>query len=705
MKDMEDYLARIERINRVVGGIMDEVKTGKPRAEPEAAESKPQATRYSADYSRWEKIDAELEEQEKKEKKESEEMALCREEADRSKQMGNKKFGEGHYAEAHEAYSRAIILEPDNIVHPLNRALCNIKLCRWEQALKDCETVLKEEPHNPKALKRKATVLQNTEQFEAALGVWERVLKMNPRSVEAKDNILWVKKEMSERGKLQQFVESASSGLVDKLQDLLGRFVKAVGEYLAAECSAREAAASAPAPGDAGPAATPEPAPEGTPTSAPGPAAPAPGGAGTASPDAAAERSARVLACLGLLPELLLEDGAQIYFRVHGGQRALLDLLGHIIGREGPLGAILGLVVEGAYEALGYLLPNESNLAMVVEAEKKAVDGGRAALSLVSHAVYCVTEGEPPVSRAAMHFIATATAHAWVCAHLRRLLSAAQMCAFPTHGMSGRTLAFIAKIIDNCLRTAAWQEEFEAVDVLGFLMRFARAEYPILRQNVAGCVMRLTTVDGYRAKLLETSEGGAYRHVPALVQMFKAEVIPKGSRTVAFRAGFVVEAVLSAFINCMTLCPEQRRALCDALRPEGVFEDAVALAVSYTGERGAVEGAALPVVCRSLNLLAKCVAFREVLELVWGSEALMRSLPALANGFGLVVAEPGAPEGDAAQYQEVWLCAPSCPYLPSPCPIIPCLPPSAAAPSLSPSALHCPGAEGGGAGGRFVLIR
>ena len=45
--------------------------------------------------------------------------------------------------EAHEAYTRAMVLDKGEIVHPLNRALCNIRLENWAQGLQDCEAVLK----------------------------------------------------------------------------------------------------------------------------------------------------------------------------------------------------------------------------------------------------------------------------------------------------------------------------------------------------------------------------------------------------------------------------------------------------------------------------------------------------------------------------------------------------------------------------------
>uniref|UniRef100_A0A7S1HVG8 Protein unc-45 homolog B n=1 Tax=Eutreptiella gymnastica TaxID=73025 RepID=A0A7S1HVG8_9EUGL len=652
-REMEDYLKRIETINKVVTGILTEVKTGeqaeKPAAPPAAPKPEPKE-RYSADYKRWDKIVTEAEKEEEEEKKQKEfadlEEQVCYEESVRSKEAGNKFFKEGLYKEAHEAYTRAMVLDKDEIVHPLNRALCNIRLENWQQGLQDCEAVLKVEPHHPKALVRKATIFQYTQRFEDALEVWDKVVKMNPRSPDAKDNIPTCKKEILERKTLQQFMEADKEGVYNKLQDVLGRFRAAVDEYLApAESAPAEAAANVTAQTAEAPLGNREAAKANT------------AEANGAPDDPEAKRVGAVLACLGMLPALLDSTGSQIYFRVNGGLAAMLRLLRHVTGSPCPPAAaedrealMATLLLEGVYNALAYCLSNAVNQSAFVAGEKRQVLGKKPTDGTLGHALSCVTEAKKEVAQAALHLLSTAADHEWVRAQLHLQLSAQQVCAFPTHNKSGLTMAFIVKMIDNCLKHEGWAEDFKKVDLLTFLLLFSSSEFVPLRRHIVGCLLRLTTRDHYRARLLDR-DGAAFRHIPSLIKVFKADIQYRGSAKVEYTEAVVVEGILSSLVNCMTLDPSVREELCRLLLSKDVVADCIHLVTSHSAT--AVATPDLPVVCRALNCLAKCVVLEDCARQIVASQALMEQLPVLANAFGLVVGGlPDAAEPEKDTYRE-----------------------------------------------------
>ncbi|XP_072316295.1 sperm-associated antigen 1-like [Eucyclogobius newberryi] len=101
--------------------------------------------------------------------------------ATREKDKGNEAFKAKDYEEAIAYYSRSLSILPTVTAHN-NRAQAEIKLKCWNNAMKDCEGVLKMEPGNIKALLRRATVYTNTERFELAAEDLRTVLKQEPQN-------------------------------------------------------------------------------------------------------------------------------------------------------------------------------------------------------------------------------------------------------------------------------------------------------------------------------------------------------------------------------------------------------------------------------------------------------------------------------------------------------------------------------------------
>ncbi|KAJ0065863.1 hypothetical protein NL108_000093, partial [Boleophthalmus pectinirostris] len=101
--------------------------------------------------------------------------------ATREKDKGNEAFRAKDYEEAIAYYSRSISILPTVIAHN-NRAQAEIKLKRWNIAMKDCQKVLQMEPGNIKALLRRASVYTNTGRFETAAEDLRTVLKQEPQN-------------------------------------------------------------------------------------------------------------------------------------------------------------------------------------------------------------------------------------------------------------------------------------------------------------------------------------------------------------------------------------------------------------------------------------------------------------------------------------------------------------------------------------------
>uniref|UniRef100_A0A8C6XHS2 Sperm associated antigen 1 n=1 Tax=Naja naja TaxID=35670 RepID=A0A8C6XHS2_NAJNA len=105
--------------------------------------------------------------------------------AHREKEKGNEAFVTGDYKEAIAYYSRSISAFPTVAAYN-NRAQTEIKLQNWQNALRDCEVVLKMEPENIKALMRRSTVYNNLQNFKVAAEDLRKVLHIDPKNAIAK---------------------------------------------------------------------------------------------------------------------------------------------------------------------------------------------------------------------------------------------------------------------------------------------------------------------------------------------------------------------------------------------------------------------------------------------------------------------------------------------------------------------------------------
>uniref|UniRef100_A0A3B4TXM9 Sperm associated antigen 1 n=1 Tax=Seriola dumerili TaxID=41447 RepID=A0A3B4TXM9_SERDU len=104
--------------------------------------------------------------------------------ANREKEKGNEAFRSNDYEEAVAYYSRSLSIIPTVAAYN-NRAQAEINLKHWHNAMTDCQSVLKLEPGNMKALLRRATLRKHTGHFQLAVEDLRMVLMKEPHNAAA----------------------------------------------------------------------------------------------------------------------------------------------------------------------------------------------------------------------------------------------------------------------------------------------------------------------------------------------------------------------------------------------------------------------------------------------------------------------------------------------------------------------------------------
>ncbi|ESL12191.1 TPR-repeat protein [Trypanosoma rangeli SC58] len=105
-----------------------------------------------------------------------------------AKETGNSFFQSGKFKEAIESYGKGIDLDPEGAVaHVLygNRALCHLKLERWEEAERDASACLRLNRSNPKGYFRRAMARKQLGNLKGARTDLEAVLALCPNDASA----------------------------------------------------------------------------------------------------------------------------------------------------------------------------------------------------------------------------------------------------------------------------------------------------------------------------------------------------------------------------------------------------------------------------------------------------------------------------------------------------------------------------------------
>ncbi|KAK3587971.1 hypothetical protein CHS0354_014488 [Potamilus streckersoni] len=223
------------------------------KAEPSVSEDKSNKRVKPRDYQEWDKFDVEKElekvdggdnksvspisNQREKVSDHIDDKGLTNEEkmikANREKDKGNEAFRANDYEEAVQYYSRSISLMP-TIATYNNRALAYLKMEDWSNTLEDCNTVLKLEPDNIKALLRRGSAYKGNKDFDKARNDLRKVLKLEPNNKNAKELLKELdqavvkeeqeRKERKEKGRRMVIEEFDGSNLEEDKSDTQDHF-------------------------------------------------------------------------------------------------------------------------------------------------------------------------------------------------------------------------------------------------------------------------------------------------------------------------------------------------------------------------------------------------------------------------------------------------------------------------------------------------
>ncbi|XP_065897793.1 sperm-associated antigen 1-like isoform X2 [Dysidea avara] len=114
----------------------------------------------------------------------------------KEKEKGNEAFHAGDFQEALVYYSRSLQLAPTAIAYN-NRAVVEIKLEKYKEAVDDCSEVLKLEEQNGKARMRRAIARHKLKQLKGTKEDLELLLKQNPNHKKAKELFQEVNTELA----------------------------------------------------------------------------------------------------------------------------------------------------------------------------------------------------------------------------------------------------------------------------------------------------------------------------------------------------------------------------------------------------------------------------------------------------------------------------------------------------------------------------
>ncbi|KAJ8767759.1 hypothetical protein K2173_020699 [Erythroxylum novogranatense] len=160
------------------------------------------------------------------------------EQANNEKLEGNKLFGEGKYEESLLRYEIALQVAPEmtssvelrSICHA-NRAVCFMKLGKYEDTIRDCTKALELNPSYMKALLRRGEAHEKLEHFEEAINDMKKILELEPSNDQANKSIRRLEPLAAE--KREKMKEEMIGKLKEMGNSILGRFGMSVDNFKA----------------------------------------------------------------------------------------------------------------------------------------------------------------------------------------------------------------------------------------------------------------------------------------------------------------------------------------------------------------------------------------------------------------------------------------------------------------------------------------
>ncbi|XP_031285097.1 tetratricopeptide repeat protein 1 [Pistacia vera] len=164
-------------------------------------------------------------------------------EANEAKVEGNKLFVEAKYEEALLQYEVALnVAESASVPEELNelrsichsnRAVCFLKLGKYENTIKECTKALELNPTYMKALVRRAEAHEKLEHFEEAIADLKKILELDPANNQAGKTIMRLEPLAAE--KREKMKEEMIGKLKEMGNSILGRFGMSVDNFKAVQ--------------------------------------------------------------------------------------------------------------------------------------------------------------------------------------------------------------------------------------------------------------------------------------------------------------------------------------------------------------------------------------------------------------------------------------------------------------------------------------
>lgn len=105
------------------------------------------------------------------------------------KQEGNDLVKKGCFQDAVEKYTQCLAIQQNECAIYTNRAICFLKLNRFEEAKQDCDSALELEPSNKKAFYRRALAHKGLKDYLSASTDLQEVLQRDPNVREAEQEL------------------------------------------------------------------------------------------------------------------------------------------------------------------------------------------------------------------------------------------------------------------------------------------------------------------------------------------------------------------------------------------------------------------------------------------------------------------------------------------------------------------------------------